>query len=376
MNRHAALSALFAAAPQVGVRGVFQLVFAPNDATWVEVKEKVTVAQGWHPAANTTIEIAEGDFFNVAVGAENIEQLFAGGRIRISGDMGLATLLPQILEGGAATDTNAAVAADPNHRYPAPARLSEAISMRSKPIHSIERRPYDGLSAIEFKSRYLPSGTPVILSSALNEWPLFGLSREDAVAQFEGLQGISRHGDYVSKTFSTERDFRTQSMSSFIASLEQHPIQGGEPAAYMGNNIVPSQLIEQIRYPPYFDRAQYIHPRIWIGPTGTLTPLHRDDCDNLFAQVWGRKSFILAAPHHREALGTWSTSPQGGLDGCEFNPDAPDYTLYPGARNVPFLRITLEAGDLLFLPEGWFHQVRSITTSLSVNFWINSGRGW
>ncbi|MNC69700.1 hypothetical protein D3C75_1204230 [compost metagenome] len=104
--------------------------------------------------------------------------------------------------------------------------------------------------------------------------------------------------------------------------------------------------------------------------------MHRDDADNLFAQVWGDKSFILAAPHHRPALGTWSTSPKGGLDGCDFNPDAPDYQRFPDARGVTFLRVLLQAGDLLFLPEGWFHQVESVSTSLSVNFWVNSGRGW
>ena len=36
----------------------------------------------------------------------------------------------------------------------------------------------------------------------------------------------------------------------------------------------------------------------------------------------------------------------------------------------------VKAGDLLFLPEGWFHQVESVSTSLSVNFWVDSGRGW
>ncbi len=43
---------------------------------------------------------------------------------------------------------------------------------------------------------------------------------------------------------------------------------------------------------------------------------------------------------------------------------------------VTFLRVTLKAGDLLCLPEGGVHQVESVSTSLSVNFWVNSGRGW
>lgn len=109
---------------------------------------------------------------------------------------------------------------------------------------------------------------------------------------FADLQGITCHGDYVKKTFSTERDFRSTSMADFIASLDA-PVGSsldGQPPAYMGNNIVPAQLLEHIRYPSYFDPRQYIPPRIWIGPKGTLTPLHRDDSDNLFAQVWSEKA--------------------------------------------------------------------------------------
>jgi hypothetical protein len=240
----------------------------------------------------------------------------------------------------------------------------------------VERRPRSELSVQAFQARYLPHGIPVVISDALQDWPLFKLSREETLEHFAELQGITRHGDYVKKTFSTERDFRSTSMADFIASLDNPAPKraDGEPPAYMGNNILPARLMELIKYPPYFDPG--IAPRIWIGPKGTLTPLHRDDTDNLFAQVWGQKTFTLAAPHHREALGTWSTAPQGGLDGCDFNPDAPDYDRFPKARDVTFMRVTLEAGDLLFLPEGWFHQVESVSTSLSVNFWVNSGRGW
>jgi len=303
--------------------------------------------------------------------------LFASGRLKIGGNMGLATLLPQIID-HARHSGGVVEKIDMNKRYPTPPRFSEKLTASLPTQRTVERRPRSELSVQEFQARYLPHGIPLVISNALQDWPLFKLSREESLVHFAQLQGITRHGDYVKKTFSTERDFRSTSMAEFIASLDSPAVKSteGEPPAYMGNNILPAQLLEQIQYPPYFDPSLFIPPRIWIGPKGTLTPLHRDDTDNLFAQVWGQKIFTLAAPHHREVLGTWSTAPQGGLDGCDFNPDAPDYQRFPRARDVTFMRVTLEAGDLLFLPEGWFHQVESVSTSLSVNFWVNSGRGW
>ncbi|MEK1911758.1 MAG: cupin-like domain-containing protein [Pseudomonas chlororaphis] len=378
MDLQTILSKLFANAGAVGIEGTFQFVFGPQLAFWSEVKAHSRTEAGRHPAPDVTIEVAQADFLGIMGGSANVEELFASGRLKIGGNMGLATLLPQIIDharhGGGALEKKVEM----NTRYPTPPRYSEQVSAGLPTQHTVERRPRSGLSVEEFRTRYLPQGIPVVISDALQDWPLFQLSREESLVHFAELQGITRHGDYVKKTFSTERDFRSTSMAEFIASLDNPAPKNadGEPPAYMGNNILPAQLLEQIQYPPYFDRSLFIPPRIWIGPKGTLTPLHRDDTDNLFAQVWGQKSFILAAPHHREALGTWSTAPQGGLDGCEVNPDAPDYERFPASRDVTFLRVILEAGDLLFLPEGWFHQVQSVSTSLSVNFWVNSGRGW
>ena len=377
MDLQIILGKLFANAGAVGIEGVFQFVFGPQQAYWSEVRASSRTEAGRHASPDVTIEVAEEDFMGIMGGSANVEELFASGRLKIGGNMGLATMLPQIIDsarhGGAVVEK-----VDMNKRYPTPPRFSETLTARLPIQRTVERRPRSELSVEEFESRYLPKGVPVIISDALQDWPLFKLSREESLVHFAQLQGITRHGDYVKKTFSTERDFRSTSMAEFIASLDAPATQNadGEPPAYMGNNILPAQLMEQIKYPPYFDPSLFIPPRIWIGPKGTLTPLHRDDTDNLFAQVWGQKTFTLAAPHHREALGTWSTAPQGGLDGCDFNPDAPDYQRFPKAAAVTFMRVTLEAGDLLFLPEGWFHQVESVSTSLSVNFWVNSGRGW
>ena len=57
-----------------------------------------------------------------------------------------------------------------------------------------------------------------------------------------------------------------------------------------------------------------------------------------------------------------------------FNPDKQDYENYSQAKEVTFIEVIIHVGEMLFLPEGWFYHVRSISTSLSVNFWVNSGR--
>ncbi len=374
MQVQSALSTLFAGANSVGVAGIFQFVFSDQKRYWIRTPTSNLAQLGVHPEADVTIELKDSVFLAIVQGLVNIEELFAQGQLKITGNIGLATLLPSLI-----SDTLYPAAAkmdvEMNRRYPALPRLSEELSACVNMIGSIDRRPKNQVSVNEFNVRYRARGIPLVLTQALDDWPLFSMPRNTALEQFANLQGITRHGEYAHKAFSSERDFRTTAMLDFIATMDEAPCHVvAEPPAYMGNNLVPKQLLPLIRFPDYFKRSLYIPPRLWLGPKGTLTPLHRDDSDNLFAQVWGEKSMLLAAPHHRIALGSWSTSPNGGLEGCDFDPSNPNFEEFPAAKHVSFFAVHLKPGDLLFLPEGWFHQVRSLTSSLSINFWVNSVR--
>ena len=64
--------------------------------------------------------------------------------------------------------------------------------------------------------------------------------------------------------------------------------------------------------------------------------------------------------------------------------DAPDYKRHPHQRHVRYQEVTVEAGDLLFIPIYWWHQVNSKGRSIGVTHWfdmwkksslVGSGRG-
>ncbi|WP_407313562.1 cupin-like domain-containing protein [Pseudomonas sp. nanlin1] len=368
------VSELFYNADLVGVSGVFQFVFSDSDRYWINAPKSKTAQCGMHAFPDVTIHILEYFFYKVVQGEADIEQLFSEGRLKIVGDLGRATLIPDLIR---AIDrkNSGAIEVVMNKRYPALPRFSEDVSERLSFDNGVMRIPADDLSRKEFTVNHRLKGIPVVISQGLRDWPLFSMSRDSVQEIFSNLQGITRHGAYVDKAFSTEREFRVSSISEFIANIDDMPRKSSdELPAYMGNNILPERLIEFIKFPNFFDRSLYHTPRFWLGPEGTLTPLHRDDVDNIFAQVWGEKSVLLAAPHNREALGCWSTSLNGGLEGCDFKPTAPDYTAFPKAEQVLFIEVNLKPGDILFLPEGWFHEIKSLTSSLSINFWVKSMR--
>ncbi|KAH6812437.1 hypothetical protein C2S51_026199 [Perilla frutescens var. frutescens] len=51
-----------------------------------------------------------------------------------------------------------------------------------------------------------------------------------------------------------------------------------------------------------------------------------------------------------------------------------NFSLYPRAKSIDEYsqKVTLHAGDAVFIPEGWFHQVDSEDLTIAVNFWWRS----
>ena len=60
------------------------------------------------------------------------------------------------------------------------------------------------------------------------------------------------------------------------------------------------------------------------------------------------------------------------LYGSPFDPEAPDFDTFPLARHAQMIECIVNPGELLFVPAGWFHQVRALTCSLSSNRWARA----
>ena len=98
----------------------------------------------------------------------------------------------------------------------------------------------------------------------------------------------------------------------------------------------------------------------WFGPSGTVTPLHHDTCNILFVQLFGRKRFRLYAPIESDLL-VGARSMYADVD-----PESPDETKHPNFSNVQCYDTTLNPGDAIFLPIGWWHHVRALDISISL----------
>ena len=106
----------------------------------------------------------------------------------------------------------------------------------------------------------------------------------------------------------------------------------------------------------------------WLGPAGTLSPLHHDPDHNLLAQVVGSKYVRLYSPAQTERLYP-RTDAVHRVSSQIVDPDAHDAARFPAFGGAPYADVVLNAGDVLYIPPRWWHFVEARETSFSVSFW-------
>ncbi len=99
---------------------------------------------------------------------------------------------------------------------------------------------------------------------------------------------------------------------------------------------------------------------LWIGPAGTVTPLHHDTTNILFNQLYGRKRFELISPQETVLLADPVDGFYSPLD-LDGRTDSP----HPAVRELQVKTVVLSPGESLYIPAGWWHRVTSLDVSIS-----------
>ncbi len=100
----------------------------------------------------------------------------------------------------------------------------------------------------------------------------------------------------------------------------------------------------------------------WLGPGGHVEPLHYDPADGVLLQLSGTKRVRLVPPQFSRALypfPVWSRI-RPWFSRVELS--EPDFESFPRAREAlaAMTETELKAGQGLFIPAGWWHEVSSL----------------
>jgi len=152
------------------------------------------------------------------------------------------------------------------------------------------------------------------------------------------------------------------------------------PMVYLAQNEVFDGLRDDYDVPKFCSDAalnvgqgSLYNEMVWIGPQGCVSPLHYDPLDNIFLQFAGVKRISLYPPQEESTNECYYPGYNGGqYNTSGVDVEQPDFGAFPLFRNVAPLvqQVVVRSGDLLFIPAKWWHHVRSLEYSVSVNvFW-------
>lgn len=261
------------------------------------------------------------------------------------------------------------------------------------------------LSARGFEARYM-NRMPVVMHSVIDNWsaqrkwkrPGYLLERTLGGRRLvpvetgrsytdEGWgQRIMRFGDFMEEVLMKEGKQKKKNKEE----EDEDEEEGWRDIGYLAQHDLFAQIPElrQDIYIPDFcfsdpdpdpgrgegkeESDEEVLVNAWLGPRGTVSPLHTDPYHNVLCQVVGRKYVRLYAPDMGPKLYPRGVE-GGGVDMSNTSEvDVEEEGLeerFPLFQDARYVETVLGEGECLYIPVGWWHYVRSLSVSFSVSFW-------
>jgi hypothetical protein len=121
------------------------------------------------------------------------------------------------------------------------------------------------------------------------------------------------------------------------------------------------------------DPADLVTINLWMGGKPTATTLHYDSNHNLLVVLRGMKQVQLLSPSATAQLDPRPIYTGGANhSGLQVPAEPEELFRVPRIHKAPPRPwvARLEAGDVLFIPEGWWHQVDSAFRTVALNYWF------
>ncbi|PTB62757.1 Clavaminate synthase-like protein [Trichoderma citrinoviride] len=273
-------------------------------------------------------------------------------------------------------------------------------------------------SPLEFM-RYVARNTPFVIRGGASGWK--ATKKWDSAYLRTALEGqsvnvaVTPFGNADAPTFSPQHNAtviakpheETQQFGDFFTYIIR---QETDPAFPHDSEVRYAQTQnDNLRdeYLPLYPDAQRDIPfarialgkepdaiNLWIGNSRSTTAMHKDNFENIFVQIVGRKHFVLLPPllhacvnedlvlpatYVRQGEGfTLAVDPDSPLVPlATWDPDDPERNATPLSALARPLRVTLDPGDMLYLPAMWYHKVKQSCPDggegfvLAINYWYD-----
>jgi histone arginine demethylase JMJD6 len=234
------------------------------------------------------------------------------------------------------------------------------------PLDSIER--VHGLSHRDLFRRYVMPMRPVVVTDAINHWRALGRWTPEFFRNQFGSVDVTiedkvwKLGEYIDALLRSAPDspapyLHNQLLEKWIPELmaDITPLPSCVDPNWLDSRLFPTR--ESLRF-----------LEVYIGGSGARFPILHYDALHLHAwlmQIYGTKRYVVFPPEQTEFLypGTGEEANRSVIQDVD-HPDLERFPLF--AKATPTL-FDLHPGETLFVPAGWWHTVKILSSSITIS---------
>lgn len=221
------------------------------------------------------------------------------------------------------------------------------------------------LSKQDFIRVYFKPQQPVVIEGLIEDWPAFSKWNFDYIRDVAGEKEVPLYDDRpVDHKERFNEPHARMKMSDYLDILQNQPTKY---RIFLWNLLkeVP-QLKKDFSYPKLGLRLMKGLPMLFFGGMDSYTFMHYDiDLANIFhIHFEGNKECILFPQSQNKFI---YKVPHSLITHESIDFSNPDYTTWPGLKYLNGYRTNLKHGDVLYIPEGYWHYMKYLTPGFSMS---------
>jgi hypothetical protein len=258
----------------------------------------------------------------------------------------------------------------------------DGYSAESVNTMHIERKAE--ISEGDFIDGYLIGNKPLIVTNAIESWDLFwpptewgrrfGEEYVQIYNDLFDLINVTKLGSFINEFMCENKANRRSGAQPYVRWYTKMKdvdfVWADEVFRHLADRwSLPTFLPDSDYLLPYSDRRRvspvtdpFPAKGLFISGEGARTRLHRDPwvSDAVLCQLFGQKRVVFFSPAQEHLV---------VRNGVTVDIDAPDLDIFGDFAGVtPVAEDVLHAGEVLFIPRGWYHHVVSLTDSVSLTW--------
>ncbi|KAL3280990.1 hypothetical protein HHI36_004215 [Cryptolaemus montrouzieri] len=264
---------------------------------------------------------------------------------------------------------------------------------------------------LKFYRNYVSKNKPLLIKHGCTHFPAYGkwnlqyftdvLSNKEVTVAltpngYADAIGRSQDPDDITEYFALPEE-KIMKMNEFLDNLK-NPMENYICYIQKQNSNLSDfpELLDDIECLDWALKAFNVVPdntNFWMGDGRAITSMHKDPYENLYCVIDGYKDFILIPPtdlpyipyrkypiakYEKITSNTYKLKPVIENEKPTYTKwimidplDEQSINSYPEFKKARKYDVRVEKGDILYLPNLWFHHVRQSHGCIAVNFWYD-----